>query len=292
MSNKIKIAILGGTGLLGKPLTDFFKKNNYDVITISRNSSDADYNIDVNNAQKLLEAFYNFQPNLIINLVAITSVDLCESNIPLAYKVHVKLNEVLADYSIQTKTKILYISTDHFYEGNGSKELDLYPQNVYGLTKLMGENVLLRCDSVILRTNFFGYSQTQNRFSLTDIMYNNAKNGIEIKLFDDVYFSPLSIKSLCSCIMHVVEYWKNGIYNVGSKNGMSKADFVIHFLKATGFKNISFERMSIKDSHLTVNRPKDMRMNVELFENTYCYELPSLVDEIDLVAGDYNEKKI
>ncbi|WP_229652450.1 Rossmann-fold NAD(P)-binding domain-containing protein, partial [Vibrio parahaemolyticus] len=76
-----------------------------------------------------------------------------------------------------------------------------------------------------------------------------------------------SIDSLCKVIAHVILHWKSGIYNLGSKNGMSKENFVLQFLEQCGIHNISYESVSIKDSNIKVIRPKDMRMDVELFES-------------------------
>ncbi len=290
MNDKKKIVILGGSGLLGKPLTECLKNSQHEVVTFSKNSLDSDYNVDACDSIQLYSALSEINPDVIVNLIAITSVDYCEDNIPAAYQVHVKVNEVLANYCVQAKAKVLHISTDHFYEGNDSSEKDVYPKNVYGLTKLMGESALRDCDSVILRTNFFGKSQTEGRLSLTDVMYSHARKGNKLNLFNDVYFSPLSIGTLCSCIAHVIQCWIPGVYNLGSKNGMSKENFVLQFLKASGYKDVSFDSVSINDSNLDVARPKDMRMNVELFERVYCYQLPSLANEIDAVVGDYSEK--
>ncbi|AMG05822.1 SDR family oxidoreductase [Vibrio parahaemolyticus] len=292
MSNIKNIAVLGGAGLLGKPLVSYLRGNGFNVTSYSKSSPESDYNIDVVNHSELITKLDELRPDLIINLVALTNVDSCEENVALAYEIHVKVNQVLSDYCSQRNKKIIHLSTDHFYDGYCSKESDTYPQNVYGLTKLMGEKEFKDNDSVILRTNFFGKSITQGRKSITDVMYESTLSGKDITLFNDVYFSPLSIDSLCKVIAHVILHWKSGIYNLGSKNGMSKENFVLQFLEQCGIHNISYESVSIKDSNIKVIRPKDMRMDVELFESTYGYDLPNLINEIKTVAGDYNEEKV
>ncbi|WP_165312544.1 dTDP-4-dehydrorhamnose reductase family protein [Vibrio ziniensis] len=290
MSNAVRIAILGGCGLLGKPLSGFLKSQGYDVFKIARKSIDADYNINVSDNNLLQATLLKIRPDYIINLVAVTSVDECEKNIPLAYKMHVELNDNLKRYCKKHGTRVLHISTDHFYEGNNSTEAELYPQNVYGLTKLMGERAFFECDSVILRVNFFGKSQTEGRSSITDAMLTKVLQGVKIRLFNDVYFSPLSINSLCKYICLVLSNWIPGIYNLGSKNGMNKEEFVIRFLNECGKKQISYESVSINDSDLSAKRPRDMRMDVSLFERTYGCELPSLADELKIVAREYCEE--
>ena len=51
-------------------------------------------------------------------------------------------------------------------------------------------------NTLILRTNFIGKSLHQTKNSLTDWIFNNLENNIPINAFSDIYFSPLSFKSL------------------------------------------------------------------------------------------------
>ena len=289
--NKIKkILILGGCGLLGKPLTNYLKANNFDVVTVAKNSQEADYNLDVTDEGALFSLLMKVSPDLIINLVAITSVEFCEYNLHVAYKMHVELNDNLNTYCKNSNARILHVSTDHFYDANNSTEIEICPKNVYALTKLMGEKSFSTANAVIIRTNFFGKSQTTGRLSLTDVMYRQSIESEKLNLFDDVYFSPLSISSLSKYIVHIINNWIPGIYNLGSKEGLSKKNFVVRFLNSCGLKNINYKSVSVSDSNLKVARPKDMRMDVTLFENTFNCKLPLLTSEIEIVAGEYCEK--
>ena len=70
-----------------------------------------------------------------------------------------------------------------------------------------------------------------------------------------------------------------GIYNLGSKNGISKSEFIKNFSSNLGFE-LNYEEIDYKSSFSLANRPFDMRMDVSLFEETYKINLPNLEEEI------------
>jgi dTDP-4-dehydrorhamnose reductase len=114
--------------------------------------------------------------------------------------------------------------------------------------------------------------------------------SINIKVFDDVYFSPLSIKVLTEMIELVVQKKLFGIYNLGSSNGMSKADFDFAFAKYLELPTNTMKRInSSQATFLKAYRPKDMRMDSSKFENTLGLKLPNLEDLIEQLTFDYYE---
>jgi dTDP-4-dehydrorhamnose reductase len=114
-----------------------------------------------------------------------------------------------------------------------------------------------------------------------------AKEGKELKLFHDVYFSPLSIQTLCDVICTCLNKKLPGVYNVGAKSGMSKELFLKKFLKLAGLAELKYASVSVDDMNFKTPRPKDMRMNVSLFEQTFNYKLPKLINEIESVANEF-----
>ena len=103
--------------------------------------------------------------------------------------------------------------------------------NYYTKSKLMAEEVCLKVNSTILRTNFVGKSKNKKRISFSDWIYLSLKMKKDIILADDIKFSPLSLKSLSNIIKLVIKKKFNGIYNVGSHKGYSKFNFAIKFAK-------------------------------------------------------------
>lgn len=285
-----RLLLIGSNGLLGSSLVTRLRLN-YDVTTVTKRSVNSDFNIDFSSKELSYRLLKEIKPDLIVNLAALTSVDVCESNINLAYKVNTSIAENIAAYCHSNSgVFVVHLSTDHLYDKNNSNENDVVIYNNYAMTKYCAEKCFSFCDAVILRTNFFGKSFSQNSLGLCQSIYNEATSGHRLKLFHDVFFSPLSIGTLCDVIAICLEKKISGVYNVGSKNGMSKSDFLKTFLTLSHVIDFNYECISIEDAKLNVRRPKDMRMDVRLFEKTYRYKLPSLISEIESVADEFKNE--
>jgi len=287
-----KILITGATGLLGSSLVPHLKKYDYKITTHSL-SKQADFMFDLSDKSKTFEMFNKSQPNIIINLVSQTSVELCEEQVHLAYLSNTRSVENITDWigSSGANCHLIHISTDHVYDGLGEhKEDDITITNNYAFSKYAGELAAARVSSTILRTNFVGRSQVSHRESLTDWVYKATTSGHFVKVLSDVFFSPLSITLLVNMIELVLQKKPIGIYNLGSHNGMSKADFDFAFAESLNLPTNTMTRIETNQAKfLKAYRPKDMRMDSSKFENEMNIKLPSLKDLIEQIAQEYNE---
>ena len=81
-----------------------------------------------------------------------------------------------------------------------------------------------------------------------------------------------------------------GIFNLGSHNGMSKADFDFIFAECLKLPTNNMTRIESSQAiFFKANRPKDMRMNSSKFENLLGIKLPDLTDIIHQIVREYNE---
>ena len=286
------ILITGGTGLLGRTLVPHLIKRGHNIVTQAR-AGDADYLVEMADKSHVFEMLTRIQPDVIINLVGLTSVEDCQEQTNAAYLANTRTVENLAQWIRQTRaaSHLIQISTDHVYDGIGphSEEFVTLTNN-YAFSKYAGELAAAVVPSTILRTNFIGRSKAPNRVSLTDWIFISLKSSENIKVLDDVFFSPLSMITLAEMIHLAIEKRPVGVFNLGSRNGMSKADFDFDFAEYLGLQTKSMTRINIdKASFLKAYRPKDMRMDCTKFEKTFQITLPDLRDEIQLAAKDYHE---
>ena len=118
--------------------------------------------LDARSRYQLETAIGEFEPAIIINTVALTNVDICESDPDLAYTLNVKSARYAAISAKTLGAKLVHISTDQLFEGeraNLTEEDSPCPINVYGRTKRQAEIVVLEEDprALVLRTNFYGW---------------------------------------------------------------------------------------------------------------------------------------
>ena len=285
-----KILILGSSGLLGSELTsgEYFKE--YNIITQSLKSK-SDFKINLEDYNQVVKLFKETKPNIVLNLVGLTNVDHCEKFPNEAYKLNTKTvqNIVNAIKKHVLNSYLIHISTDQVYDDEGfCKENKINLLNYYAFSKFCGELFANQTSSTILRTNFFGKSKCNTRKSLTDWIYEELMIGNTINVFDDIKFNPLSIKNLCKMIELVSNKKISGTFNLGAKDGMTKANFALYFAKSLNLKttNINFIKVA-NAKFLNAYRPKDMMINSNKFEKYFGIQLPKLADEIKLISKEY-----
>jgi dTDP-4-dehydrorhamnose reductase len=214
-------------------------------------------------------------PDAIINLIGMASVDGCEKQPDLAYQLNAGCLENIVDWVIaRNGGPLIHISTDHVYDSKGlNVEDNVVLRNMYAMTKRCAELFAQRTNGVVLRTNFFGVSECKERVSFSDWLVSCMLEGKKTNLFNDVYFSPLTMQNFSELIRMILEKPISGVYNVGSINGMSKRDFAFCLAKHLGLNTSNFTESSILETPFK-ERPRFMEMDCNLFQNTYKISLP------------------
>jgi len=219
-----------------------------------------------------------------------TDVEKCEKNFNLAFRSNVVSIQNICEY-VKSHNKNCYfinISTDHLYNGKGPhKEENINLINNYALTKYLGEEISSKVNSINLRVNFFGNNFLKEK-GLVNWFVNACKNKRKIFLYKDIFFSPLEITTLTEIISKIINKRISGTYNLGSNNGISKAEF-LRLIGKNLKLNLNFTK--IKNSNKIKNktrRPSDMRLNNKKFENKFKIKLPNIYQEIKKFCINYN----
>lgn len=288
-----KILVTGATGLLGATLAPWLEHCGHSVLRHGFRA-DAAYQADLRQYGPTAAMLDQAKPDCIVNLAALTDVDACESHPHEAYLSNVlsvdHLCRWIRDHDAAA-CHLVHISTDQLYDGAGPhRESAATVSNTYAFSKVAGELLAAGVRSTVLRTNFFGRSRCPTRSSFSDWIHQSIRLHRPLSLFDDVWFSPLSMATLSDLIERVVQQQPQGIFNVGAAEGLSKADFAYAFANALDLPTAQMRRVqSDSTPHLVAYRPKDMRMDSSLFEQTMGLQLPTLADEIISIRMDYRE---
>jgi len=272
--------VIGASGLLGPYLMRSLARLG-PVIGLSRHGPDVA--CDCRDASALRRVLDEVRPRVVIYAVALTDVDRCEREPALADALNRGGAQHLVD-AIGDDVKPVYVSTDQVYPDAGSPHAEpgVGPINVYGRSKLAGEGAVLgHPRALIPRTNLFGPSLTPGRQSLSDYMLERLRLGAELNLFSDSYFSPLHMATLSLIIAELIELDAAGVFNLGSREGMSKMEF--GYLLARRFGLSTGHTVQVESSMFAgrAPRPRDMRMDVSRLEQLLGRRLPTLVEEVN-----------
>lgn len=283
-----RILIFGASGLLGWSLSRHLASD-ANVIRAGRSAS-LDLRVNLDSLASTRDCIEEARPDVIINLVALTDVDRCEREPDEAFRSNVRTLQTLTQAAAlhTPEAHLIHVSTDQLYDGSGlSQESDVVIRNYYALSKYASELIALSVGATVVRTNFFGYSAHRARQSFTDWIFAKLTAGETINSFSDVYFSPVSFATLAAGFRSIVDNPVPGIFNVGSKDGMTKAEFISRFADALDLSQADIRRTNVSNVGLQARRPRDMRMSVSKFEQMFRMELPTLQSEINKVAEDY-----
>ena len=239
---KNNVLLLGGSGTLGKALirSKLIKNLKYPtskVVNILKQSSIKKYIIE-NNVK------------LIIHFAALSKVKQCEENKKKAYNINITgtANVVSAIINTKNEVKLLFMSSDAVYpslRGNYKETDKLKPYNFYGLTKLIGEQLVkLTKNYIIVRGRFF---------SKKKIFFKNSASNI--------YTSSLEVDDFIIKVHKLITKDFKGIINVGGPK-------ISDYKKYSKFKNklIPCDKSEIF-KNINVKLATDASLNLTKFKN-------------------------
>lgn len=150
-------------------------------------------NMDLSNPDSIRKIIREIRPDLIVNAAAYTAVDKAESEPDLAMAINGLAPGVMAEEAKRLNAAIVHFSTDYVFDGTKKQsyvEEDApNPLNVYGKTKLVGEQAIqvTGVPHLILRTSWV-YGTRGKNFLLTILRLSRERN--ELKIVDDQIGAP------------------------------------------------------------------------------------------------------
>ena len=286
-----RVLLLGASGMLGCSLAPKLEAVGHNVIRQSRTDG-YDIKLDLLNHQAWVDCLNELKPDIVINLAAATNVDQCELNAQWVFDANIAplLTLKTASGSADKRPHIVHISTDQLYDGIGPHaESHVRPCNVYSLSKFAAELTLKDYPATIFRTNFFGKSHAKGRSSFSDWIIASIKSKKQITLFKDVYFSAIHMETLCDFIKLAVERRPQGTFNVGTHDGISKAEFGLQLASCLGLVTETIRVGSVDELALKARRPLDMRMKTIHFQDEFGVTTPTMSTEINKAADEYRD---
>ncbi len=296
---KKRILIIGSNGMLGQRLAEFFStRQDVELMCSSNEESSLIPNtqytqVDITKKNSVKELILGFFPDFVINAAAYTNVDKSETERELAWKINVVGVENIALYSWTIDAHLIHISTDYIFDGkNGpySENEKPNPVGYYGRTKLASENSI-RSSGVrftILRTNVLYGPAKNSRPDFVKWVISSLRDKKEIRIVTDQINNPTYIDDLVSGIQTICESKKEGVYNLGGKELLSRFDFTLRIAKYFGLDTQLVVPILTKELNQPAARPLNSGLINLKAETELNYKPRSIEESLEQMKAELN----
>ena len=197
--------------------------------------------LDITDAKAVQERLLSAQPDAVIHCAAWTAVDAAEApeNREKVWTINAGGTRHIAQACEQLGCKMMYMSTDYVFDGQGTMPWqpdceDYAPLNVYGQTKLEGEQAvreLVEKFFVVRIAWVFGLSG--NNFINT--MLRLGQSHTTLRVVNDQVGTPTYTLDLARLLVDMIETEKYGIYHATNEGGyISWYDFACEIFRQAG----------------------------------------------------------
>lgn len=238
----MKAFVTGVGGQLGFDVVNELKKRGYEAVgsdILDKTAADCEYiKLDITDAQAVENAISQVKPDVVVHGAAWTAVDAAEDeeNQPKVKAINVDGTQNIANVCKKLDCKMIYISTDYVFNGQGTEPWqpdckDYAPLCVYGQTKLDGElAVSTTLDKYFIVRIAWVFGVNGKNFIKT--MLNVGKKFDTVRVVSDQIGTPTYTYDLARLLVDMAESEKYGYYHATNEGGfISWYDFTCEIFK-------------------------------------------------------------
>lgn len=257
-----------------------------DVLALDRSQA------DLSKPDTLIPIFQESKPDVVINAAAYTAVDTAENDEQLAMMINAEAVGVLAEVSRANNALLIHYSTDYVFDGKKdgaySEEDTPNPLNIYGKSKLAGENAIIKSnvDHLIFRTSWVFSTRGKN---FLNTILRLARERDDLSIVADQIGTPTWARLIAEvtgyCLVQAIQSreignFSSGIYNLTAKNYTSWYEFAKQIITSSPDQNDFLDSENIKpitskDYPTPAVRPLNSRLDITKLENDYSLLMPS-----------------
>lgn len=251
----MKIFVTGVSGQLGHDVMNELNKRGYegvgsDIAPEYAGAQDGTFvtsapyvSMDITDKKAVEKTITDLNPDVVVHCAAWTAVDMAEDDdkVEKVRQVNAGGTENIALVCKKLDCKMVYISTDYVFDGQGTKPWepdckDYKPLNVYGQTKLEGElAVSQNLDKYFIVRIAWVFGVNGKNFIKT--MLNVGKTHDTLKVVSDQIGTPTYTYDLARLLVDMIETDKYGYYHATNEGGyISWYDFACEIFKQAGYK--------------------------------------------------------
>lgn len=253
--------------------------------------------LNITDKENCFTVFEQYQPDFCINCAAYTAVDKAESEPGLAHKTNVVGVKNLAESCKKHNTTLIHLSTDFVFDGEKKtpySEVDIpNPKNVYGLTKLEGEQTIqtLIKKYYIIRTSWV-YSESGNNFYKT--MLRLASERESINVVNDQIGTPTNANCLAKAIIDIIQHTTSsiqpayGIYHFSNEGTCSWYDFAKKIFELNKIR-ITLNPIPTSSYPTPAIRPKYSVLDKSKIKTAFGIQIKSWEESLQELVLTYNK---
>ena len=244
----MRIFVTGVGGQLGHDVVnELLKRGHKPIGSDILESVDLDvdyYQLDITDKERVSKVLASVEADAVIHCAAWTAVDRAEDTDKKAkvYAINVQGTHNIAEACSKLNIKMMYISTDYVFNGEGTEPWDpdckeYAPLNYYGETKLHGEMAvknLVKKFFIVRIALVFGVNG--NNFIKT--MLRVGKNRDEVRVVNDQIGTPTYTLDLARLLVDMIQTDKYGYYHATNDEGgnyISWYDFTCEIYRQAGY---------------------------------------------------------
>lgn len=273
----MNVLVTGGNGQLGsslRRLAPVAGDNRYIFTDVAE--------LDITDAAAVERMAEREKIDVIVNCAAYTNVDKAEDDAEFAEVLNAQAVRNLADAMARRGGRLIHISTDYVFGGSRGntprgEDEPTNPTGVYGLTKLHGEQAVIRSgvSAIILRTAWL-YSEYGRNFVKT--MLQLTKDKPSLKVVFDQCGTPTYAGDLAEAILDIIENDKfegnEGIYHFSNEGVCSWYDFTKHIAALAGHTDCDVQPCHSDEFPSKVVRPSYSVLDKSKYKRTFGRHIP------------------
>jgi len=275
----MRVLVTGANGQLGYDVVRRLKEESIEHTGATRED------FDLRNENQVKEFIVKYNPDVIVHCAAYTNVDKAEDERELCYNVNVMGTRYIAETAKEINAKMLYISTDYVFNGEGEEPFEVTdepdPINYYGQTKYEGELEVQKLleKYFIVRTSWvFGI----NGDNFVKTMLKLGKERDEISVVADQVGSPTYTYDLAGLIVEMIKTDKYGIYHATNEGYCSWYEFAKEIFEVAGI-DVKVKPVGTEEFPTKAERPRNSRLSKESLVNNNFDKLK----RFDIAISDY-----
>ena len=298
------ILLTGSSGQVGGELQELLRP--LGAVVAPRHAE-----LDLSDPASIRDLVRRVQPRWIVNAAAYTAVDKAETDAAMAYLVNRDAPRILGEEAVRLGAAVIHFSTDYVFSGDGEipwqEDDPTGPLNVYGASKLAGEQALLATAAphLLFRTSWV-YGAHRNNF-LRTILKLGRERG-ELRIVADQHGAPTWSRNLARLVAHSISHFEAhaansrsslaeavsshwGVYHACDQGETTWFGFAEEILRQAQLASpethfAELRPVTTAEYPTVARRPKNSRLNCGKLSRALAFSMPPWQQSTAAVLGE------